>query len=745
MWFGQTGQMASDKRAARLGVLAAVAVLLFGALGVRLWFLQTVEATELQDSVEVERTKTVRLVPERGRIFDADGRILADNERILTVGIDWEVMRDKNDRSQLFKRLSGWIDTPVAEMERRYNANLYSPYLPMPVKEDIDEPTASALMERSEDFPGVQVELGWRRAYPYAPLASPVIGYLGLIPEEQADEYVRRGYVLSEQVGSDGIELSMEDTLHGKWGEKVVRVNAAGQILEEISRREAINGQDIQLSIDLDVQQYAEQILQTQLKLRRTFTAKNPIVTKEEKGGIKERIDPSSPPEVNYKAPAGSVIVTNQKNGQISAMATYPTFDHRWFNSGISGDKFAELFPGEDSEGFDPDKATLLNRAVQGQYNLGSSFKPFTAYAALHSGFMEPGSFYEDQGTYKMRSIDPAECRSGRVRCEFRNSNCGDSNLPCVYGSVNVQTALAVSSDTFFYRIGEELFLRRENLLRDEVKRWGFGQETGVDLPYEFDGRVPDDQLKRDLIASEALDPDTDVDRLLAGDNVQTAIGQGLLAASPLQVAQAYAALGNRGAINTPRVVRAIYKPGVPNGTPGYVDLSKAKLVQSFLKGGVSSQVPIDGDALQAIVSGLRQNITGPGVTLPDGGVRSTTAEELFEIGYPEQAIPIAGKTGTAQGSKSLPWNDSSAFAAFSLDDTRPYTVVAYLEKAGFGSQGAAPVVKCMYLALSGLIQTRPVELADPLDLDSTEAAADVPAAETKCLESSNFDPNPAD
>jgi penicillin-binding protein 2 len=192
-------------------------------------------------------------------------------------------------------------------------------------------------------------------------------------------------------------------------------------------------------------------------------------------------------------------------------------------------------------------------------------------------------------------------------------------------------------------------------------------------------------------------------------------------------------------------VVRAIYKPGVPNGTPGYVDLSKAKLVQSFLKGGVSSQVPIDGDALQAIVSGLRQNITGPGVTLPDGGVRSTTAEELFEIGYPEQAIPIAGKTGTAQGSKSLPWNDSSAFAAFSLDDTRPYTVVAYLEKAGFGSQGAAPVVKCMYLALSGLIQTRPVELADPLDLDSTEAAADVPAAATKCLESSNFDPNPTD
>lgn len=739
--------MASDKRAARLGVLAAVAALLFGALGVRLWFLQTVEATDLQDSVTVERTKTVRLVPERGRIFDADGRILADNERILTVGIDWEMMRDNDDRGELFKRLSGWIDVPVAEMERRYNADLYSPYLPMPVKEDIDERTANALLERSEDFPGVHVDNDWRRAYPYAPLASPVIGYLGLIPAERADEYERRGYVLNERVGSDGIELSMEETLHGKWGEVVFRVNAAGQILDTLSYRAPVNGRDIQLSIDLDVQQYAEQILQTQLKLRRTFTAKNPVVTKEDKGGIKERIDPSSPREVPYKAPAGSVIVTNQKNGQISAMATYPMFDHRWFNADISGDKFAELFPGEDSEGFDPDKATLVNRAVQGQYNLGSTFKPFTAYAALHSGFMEPSSTYEDKGTYVMRSIDPAECDSGRVRCEFRNSACGGTNLPCVYGSVNAQSALAVSSDTFFYRIGEELFLRRENLLRDEVEKWGFGRETGVDLPYEFDGRVPDDQLKQDLMESRALDRKLDVDFLIPGDNVQTAIGQGLLAASPMQLAQAYAALGNLGVITTPHVVRAIYEPGVPNGPPGFVDLSRAKLVRSFLKGEVSGRVPIAGEDLQAIVGGLRQNITGPGVTLPGNPpqYRSTTAEELFEIGYPDQAIPIAGKTGTAQGSKSLPWNDSSAFAAFSLDGTRPYTVVSYLEKSGFGSQGAAPVVKCMYLALAGLIPTRPVEIADPLDLESTDVAADAPAADTKCLESSNFDPNPVD
>ncbi len=494
------------------------------------------------------------------------------------------------------------------------------------------------------------------------------------------------------------------------------------------------------------MQQYAEQILQTQLKLRRTFTADNPVITKEDEGGVKERIDPSSPKEVPYKAPAGSVIVTNQENGQISAMATYPTFDHRWFNADISGDKFAELFPNENTEGFDPDTSTLVNRAVQGQYNLGSTFKPFTAYAALHSGFMEPDSIYEDQGTYRMRTIDDATCATGQVRCEFRNSSCGDGR-PCVYGEVNVQVALAVSSDTFFYRIGEELYEREKNLLRDEVENWGFGRETGVDLPYEFNGRVPDDQLKKDLIESGALDRNTDVDSLIPGDNVQAAIGQGLLAASPLQVAQAYAALGNRGVVNTPHVVRAIYEPGVPNGGPGFADLRRGKLVKSYLQGEVSGRVPIEAEDLRAIVGGLRQNITGPGTTLPTDPpqYRSTTAEELFEIGYPKEAIPIAGKTGTAQGSQSLPWNDSSAFAAFSLDDRRPYTVVSYLEKSGFGSQGAAPVVKCMYLALSGLTPTLPVELADPLDLDSTEVAADTPATGTACLESSNFDPTPAD
>ena len=152
-----------DKRATRLGVLALVGLMLFGVVGARLWFLQAVKADELQSQVNVTKLRTVPLLPERGRIFDSDGRILADNERVLSVGVEWDILRRTSDRQELFRRLSGWINVPVEEMEARFDSNVYSPFLPMPVVEDIDEPTAIAIMERVEDLPGITIVLGMPR------------------------------------------------------------------------------------------------------------------------------------------------------------------------------------------------------------------------------------------------------------------------------------------------------------------------------------------------------------------------------------------------------------------------------------------------------------------------------------------------------------------------------------------------------------------------------------------------------
>src|SRR6478736_2303816 len=186
--------MPADKRATRLGVLAVVATLLFGAMGARLWFLQTVQAESLQHTVDARKTKTVRLVPERGRIFDAKGRILADNQRVLTVSVDWDVIKRDTDRAELFTRLSGWLDMPVSSMEARFDAKLYSRYKPLPLKEGVSEDVAVAIQERGEDFPGVTVEATWKRNYPYAPLASHVIGYMGAITRDDATHYRQLGY-----------------------------------------------------------------------------------------------------------------------------------------------------------------------------------------------------------------------------------------------------------------------------------------------------------------------------------------------------------------------------------------------------------------------------------------------------------------------------------------------------------------------------------------------------------------------
>ncbi|HSM65897.1 MAG TPA: penicillin-binding transpeptidase domain-containing protein, partial [Ilumatobacteraceae bacterium] len=473
--------MAADKRAARLGVLALVAMLLFGLVGARLWFLQTVEQEALQAQVDTTKLRTVPLLPERGRIFDADGRILADNDRVLTVAIDWEIIRRSTYRSEIFRRLSGWVDVPIEEMEERYESGIFSPFLPMPVAEDVDERTAIAIQERVEDLPGVTILEESRRVYPYAPLASHVVGYMGRITAESKDFYQGKGYFLNERVGQFGIELSMEDELHGQWGSVTYEVDNANRIVREVERVPPINGNDIQLTIDLDQQQYAEQALETQIRARRQAIAINPRDPE-----TNSLVFPGYPREVRYKAPAASMVVKNHQNGQIIALASYPTFDNRWFEADLSGGKFEELFPSVDENGdpIDPDESILVNRAIQGRYNLGSTFKPFTAFAALDTGLLGVNDYYRDEGTYRMESVDEEQCNSGLVRCVYRNAVCSFSGRPCVYGPVDVETALAVSSDTFFYRIGELIMTENDYqpVLQDEVRKFGFGTDPGIAL-----------------------------------------------------------------------------------------------------------------------------------------------------------------------------------------------------------------------------------------------------------------------
>jgi len=694
----------------RLAILATVAMLLGSLLTVRLWFLQAVDAPGLEQRVQEVRTRTVKLTSERGRIFDIKGRIMADNERLLTITLDRAVISGPLARQQMWNRLSGALSMSVQELEDRYVSKRYNQLQPVPLKEDVSEDLAIFLRERSEDYPGIDIVENWRREYPYAPMASHVLGFLGAIRESETTYYKNLGYDPDARVGQFGVEQTYESTLRGKSGYVKYEVDSRGRILRLIERKEPIPGNDIQLSINLDIQQFTEQALQNELLVRRRTEAPTVLSFGQP--------DPAYPEITYYKAPAGSTVVLNHETGEVVAMASYPNFDNRWFNAGISSEKFAELFPTTK----DPDLSILVNRAISGRYNLGSAFKPFVAFAALNTGQLAGGTKYilKDEGTYKLESIPKERCQLN-VKCVFKNAVCGNG-APCKYGRINVVSALAISSDVFFYKIGEQIFTQRGNkpVLEEQVRLFGFGSPTEIDLPYEFIGTIPSKSLKQRLAASGAIAKD-EGKGFYVGDNVQFSIGQGLLSATPLQLAVAYGALANGGKVMRPRVVHAILAPGTPNGKSGSVNLSKGTVLQSFAEPQVVRDVGARPEILEPIVRGLTRVIEGPGVR--SDIYHSTTGEKLFRS-YPSRSLPIAGKTGTAQGAGNLPWNDSSVFGAFSKDPKQPYSVVAYLEKSGYGSRAAAPVVKCVYTALAGKTTVAKAVPADPLDTASFAVAS---------------------
>jgi len=718
--------LAVDAGQRRWSWVGSIALALLTLLLARVWFLQAVTKEETDRVIAKVQSRTVKLVPERGRIFDVNGRVVADNKRVLVAAIDRRIIEDPQDRLELFLRLSGPLNTPLERLYERADDKRYDEFTEMPLAFDISEEQAAFIMERIEDYPGVVVKEDWRRIYPYGAVGGHVLGYLGAIQKDSAAYYKSLGYDPNERVGLYGVELTYEVQLRGIPGFVRYEVDAVGRIKRVLERVEPQPGNDLQLSIDFKMQQFAEQALETQLLVRQRNEAPQVM--------LPEGIPDPQYEEVNYyKAPAGSVVVMNHNSGEVVAMASYPRFDARWFTANVNAEKFAQVFPRTD----DPDRSILVNRAVSGRYNLGSSFKPFVAYAALNSGQLPGGAEYEldDRGSYKLVSIPKDRCDQG-VKCVFRNAICRATGAPCRYGEVDIESALAVSSDVFFYKIGEEILTERgyQPVLESEIRRFGFGSLTNIDLPYEFAGTIPNAAYKKYLASLGVIAEDAGR-AYYVGDNILFSIGQGLLSATPLQVANAYAALANGGTVFQPRVVRAILTPGTKNKSAGLADLQAASVVERVSAAAPREEIPMRPEVRDPIVSGLRRVITGPGVNFDY--YHKTTGENLFR-NY--TGMPIAGKTGTAQGFNNLPWNDSSAFGAFSLDATRPYSAFAYLEKSGYGAVAAAPVVKCVFLALSKQWRVDDLVPADPLDTASNIAAASTRLRNPLCLVSTALD-----
>jgi penicillin-binding protein 2 len=397
----------------------------------------------------------------------------------------------------------------------------------------------------------------------------------------------------------------------------------------------------VQLSIDLDVQKLAEDSLAQGLELDRH------VYDKEKKK--------------DYVAPAGSTVVLDPRDGSVLAMASYPTFNPGDFDNGIRTDVFKGL---TDPASYYP----LNDRAVQGEYAPGSTFKLITATAAMSKGLINNITTYQDNGSIKIGNR------------EFKNAG-GEVN-----GRVNVTRALTVSSDVFFYTLGAALWNGRSaygEAIQDTAKAYGLAERTGVDLPSETKGRIPDPETRKKLHdAHPQAFPNA---KWFTGDNVNLAIGQGEIVVTPLELANAYAAFANGGTLFQPRIAAQV--------------LAQNKRVVRRLVPQTLRTVDLPATLRGPILQGLM------GVTTDPKG----TAAGAFS-GF--RAFPVAGKTGTAQ---VFGKQDTALFVSFAPATDPQYVVAVVMEESGFGGAAAAPVARRIYEGLAGQ-PPAPVSLSGGVD-----------------------------
>ncbi len=666
--------MDEDTTGIRLGIFLFVTAVLFGALGARLWYLQTIEHEVLQAKAETNVLEPVYEQAPRGRILDRNGRVLVDNEVVQSVTVDKSVIEslDSAELQALYLRLaiaasrSGRL-TKVDDIRAEIDDRSYGPFERIPVAVDVDPDLAVFIGERSDLFAGVEVGPQTVRRYSYGNLAAHLLGYVGPITRKEW-EAMRNitepdggepsdVYQLNDEIGKSGIERLFEDDLRGVSGVRYIEVNASGQPVREWTERyrPPIPGNDVWLTIDIDLQALAERELAEGLAEAR-------------------RREPRRPEDPPFVASAGSVVLVDPRDGSLLAMASYPTYDPSTFIDGISVTQFEQL---TSENNFFP----ILNRAIQGTYAPGSTFKLVTAYAALQEGVIGPDGIRDIHHAY----IDVGD---------YQFSKCFQESDTCIYSSpysgpgrsVDLPIAITVSSDTYFYEIGGEGFWLRPNedldgdgVSEDEdlqlwARRLGFGTKSGIQLPYERSGAVPDREYYRgqfDLGVFESS-------QWFGGSTIILAVGQGELLVTPLQLVNSYATFANGGRLHQPNVLMKV----TGAGQTGEVLREIGPRILRDLEMPDEFRDPIEQGLL--------------GVPRSDGRYRGTAWRAFADVGLPA-SWRVAGKTGTAEVQGVA---DTSLFVAYGPvdverngDQTEPDVAIAVvLEESGFGSVAAAPV-----------------------------------------------------
>jgi penicillin-binding protein 2 len=647
----------------RLGVVGIVVFTLFAALFARLWFLQVADSQGYAAQTERNRVRLVKDPPVRGSIIDDKGNVLVQNTLVDEVTVKRGLTPEQTDITAT--NLARVLLTTKKAILGDLASPQFSPYEPVVVAKQIDFDSLVYIEEHPDLFPGVEATRRTTRLYPNGDLAGHLIGYVAAINKDELRIHKGEGYGQSDQIGKQGVEQLFESELRGVPRTRKLEVDSRGRFVQVLSDTPAQAGHDVQLTIDLGVQKVAEDSLAQGMAGARSLHSST--------GG-------------NLKADAGAVVVLNAQDGSVVAMASAPSEPVDKFTNGIPAAEFQQL---TDPSAHYP----LINRAIQGQYAPGSTFKPFTSIAALEDGVITPDFTFYDKGSVTWGG-------STNKLTLFNAQH-------AAHGIVDLKRALTVSSDVFFYNVGFRYFQQygTDYQSTDDTKAlygiqrvarsFGFGSATGVGLPNEAKGRVPDLSFK---LALNKNSPDPSTRVWLPGDGANLAVGQGDLVVTPLQLASAYAALANGGTLYQPRVASKILENSGINGS--------GKVIRNLPSEAVA-KINIPDQYRQTILQGL------------DGAVCSEegTAFNAFQ-GYPCNVV--AGKTGTAQ-TGGANQQDNALFCGFTPTDPPPpdsgqpqYVVCVVVEHGGFGGSVAAPVARRIFDYLLGNPNPGPVHVAPP-------------------------------
>lgn len=578
--------------------LAVLVAVFFVVLAFRLWYLQVLTEEENTAIAQNTQTRSVKIPAQRGVIYDRNGNVLANNVPGLSVTIiPNAIPREK------VEELADLLDANKEAVLARYDAARESgdQYSPMLLKENASREDVMYVSERTEEYDGLVVNDDYIRNYPNHELASHVLGYTGAITEEELEQDIFEGMPNDSVVGKGGVELSYEDILRGEPGKKEYNVDALGRQVavrkadgrrydggaEEIPEHgqparitDPVPGKDLSLTLDMDLQETAEEELDAALDRTRAN---------------------------GTEGTGGAVVAIDPRDGAIRAMASRPTFDPELFVDGISGSEEIRQFEYLNSE---EAHAPFTNRAVQGAYPAASAFKPFTGMAGLEQGTIGPGTTVTDTGA----CWRPTGSAWGCWQSWRENSPKYWALGP--HGTQNYAQALGDSNDKFFYQVVDWMWNSTddENLFPKWLQRFGFGARSDVDLPGESAGQVPTREWQEQTGAT----PD---DQLWSvGRWVNLSIGQGDLLVTPLQLVRGYAAIANGGSLITPHV--------------GLEARDQNGQVVEDLSPGSAGSLGVSAGPIEATIDGFRR-VTGKGGTA-ENAFRNSTLPVIGKTGTGE-------------------------------------------------------------------------------------------------------------